>query len=206
MLRSNVRSVTLHKRHHADLVHDEALGEHHPLVGDHDALDPPQDREHGEPRDRDQRQVERDVVDEDARREVPLRHHHEQQEQRRLHDGVEHVRPVLAHADDPTLGRQQVLVDLPGRQHGLRQELCEELVTFVAAVFRIVAMFFRMLAAAGRLREDQPDDERDKEEPDDPPEVHRQPPFRAGRDPYLYLYRTDRIDGIRHAGPYVAIR
>ena len=82
----------------------------------------------------------------------------------------------------------------------------KKLVTFVAAVFRIAAMLFRMLAAVvGCVRISQMMRATKRN-----PTIllkftdnHRSAP---GRDPYPYLYRTDRIGGIRRAGPYVVVR
>src|SRR6185436_10400355 len=74
--------------------------------------------EHGEPDHRDQRQVEGEVVDQYTRRQVAVCHHDEQQEQRRRQNVFHHDGPVLAHADDPSLGGEQVLVDVSGGEHG----------------------------------------------------------------------------------------
>jgi hypothetical protein len=75
-------------------------------------------------------------------------------------------------------------------------------VTFVAAVFRIAAMLFRMSAATrGCVRTSHTSSARKRN-----PTIllkftdnHRSAPVGGTLDPYLY--RTDRIDTIRRAGP-----
>jgi hypothetical protein len=82
----------------------------------------------------------------------------------------------------------------------------KKLVTFVAAVFRIAAMLFRMLAAVVGCVRISHTMSATKRKPTillKFTDNHRSAP---GRDPYPYLYRTDRIGGIRRAGPYGAIR
>ena len=101
--------------------------------------------------------------------------------------------------DDPPLGRQQVLDDRARRRHGLIQELREEAGDVRGCGLQNREDVVHDVGRRGRLREDQPHDERDEEEPDDSP--HGQPPFCAGsRDLATYLYRTDRIGGIQRAG------
>jgi hypothetical protein len=77
----------------------------------------------------------------------------------------------LAHPDHPTLGREQVLVDLTRREHGL-DELVEELDDVGRRGLEDGSDAAQDASRHVGLRDDQPNDQREEEEADDPPDFH----------------------------------
>jgi hypothetical protein len=171
-------------------VGDDALGEHHPLVRDHDPLDPPEDGLQGEPQHGGEREVEGQVVDQCTRGEVVLRDDQEQQEETGQEQVVGHDRPVHAHPDDPPLGGQQVLVDLARRQHRLRHELRHEVDHGLAGSRQRGPDAPHRHRRPSRLRDHEEHEEHDRERPQDLLAIHQDHRFA----------RSVRQDGARCTG------
>ena len=94
----------------------------------------------------------------------------------------------------------QALVDLARRQHDLIQNLREEVGDVRGCGLQNREDVVHDVGRRIRLREDQPHDERDEEEPDNSFHAdHHSTP--VGATPEGLMYHADRIGGIQRAGP-----